>query len=209
MTDADLNNKKVQEYLGMATRPVYIKLYKQGAIIEQSCFEKIENRLTFCHFVHEAAEGKNFLIRLENLKCSNAELTLGLREPKHGDVDFRIKGKINAVRIGQSENADIVILILNPEQVMSVANLIGGINLRFRKNRAVCGDCVAEVYNSGQPRISFLCIGSRTDGHFTDNELILSLPYKMFLELPSKTSKFASLSRSAKDSLAQRLLSIH
>jgi uncharacterized protein (DUF169 family) len=209
MTNADLNIKKVQEYLGMTTRPVGIKLFKKGDMIEDSGFEKIENRVTFCRLVHEAAEGKNFLMRLENLKCTNAELTLGMHEPKYGDIDFRIKDKIAAVRIGQPGNADVVILIVNPEQVMSMANIVEGIGLRFRKNRAVCGDCVTEVYTSGQPRISFLCIGSRTDGHFTDNELILSLPYKIFLELPSKMSKFSSLSRKAKDNLAQRFLNIH
>ena len=209
MAGADSYAKKIQEYLGMKTRPVGIKLFKQGTVIEDSGIEKIENRLTFCRLVHDAAEGKNFLMRLENLKCINAELTLGLREPRYGNIDFRIKEKISALRIGPAESADIIMLILNPEQVMSAANMVEGINLRFRKNRAICGDCVTEVYNSGQPRISFLCIGSRTNGHFADNELILSMTYKMFLELPSKMSKMASLSRRAKDSLAQRLLNLH
>jgi uncharacterized protein (DUF169 family) len=68
---------------------------------------------------------------------------------------------------------------------------------------------MAEVLRSGQPRITFMCVGSRTSGGFHSDEMVLSLPYSQFMELPSKMGKLAQMSRKAQDSLTHRLAKIH
>jgi uncharacterized protein (DUF169 family) len=68
---------------------------------------------------------------------------------------------------------------------------------------------MAEVLNSGQPRITFLCVGSRMSGGFQSDEMVLSLSYALFMELPPKMSKLAQMSRKAQDSLTHRLAKIH
>ena len=207
--DADSVGRKLQEYLGMPGRPVGVKVIRPFDDPGDVGFDHLPSRAPFCRYVSEAAKGKNFIMRLEDLKCNNAELTLGLRDPHYGEIELRIPGKVAALRIGPLEDADVVMLILQPAQVMTASLIIEGIQLRFRHNRAVCGDNMAEVFNSGEPRISFLCIGSRTSGGFNRDELVLSLPYRQYMELPPKMSKLAQLSRKAQDGLTHRLAKIH
>ena len=180
-----------------------------GEIPDTAAFDKLPGPAPFCRYVSEAAKGKKFIMRLDDLKCNNAELTLGLREPHYGEVELRIPGKVAALRIGPLEGSDVVMLVLLPGHVMTASLIIENIQMRFRRNRAVCGDSMAEVLNSGQPRITFLCVGSRTSGGFHKDELVLSMPYSQFMELPSKMSKLAQMSRKAQDSLTDRLAKIH
>lgn len=207
--DAASVGRKLQEYLGTPGRPVGVKVLRPGKVPDDTGFDRLPSRAPFCRYVSEAAKGKNFIMRLDDLKCNNAELTLGLREPRYGEIELRIPGKVAALRIGPLEESDVVMLILQPGQVMTAALIIDDINLRFRRNRAVCGDSMAEVLNSGQPRITFLCVGSRMSGGFQSDEMVLSLPYALFMELPPKMSKLAQMSRKAQDSLTYRLAKIH
>ena len=63
---------------------------------------------------------------------------------------------------------------------------------------AICGEAVAKVYNEEKPNVSFLCSGARELGGFEAHEVVLSLPYALFLELPDRMTKFASLNRSTR-----------
>ena len=200
---------KLQEYLGMSRRPVGVKILRPGEVPVGYAFDQLDSRAPFCRFVSEAAGGKNFIMTLDDLKCNNAELTLGLREPHYGEIGLRIPGKVAALRIGPLEDADVVMLVLQPAQAMTASLIVEGIQMRFRRNRAVCGDNMAEVFDSGKPRLSFLCVGSRTSGGFGPDELVLSLPYKQFMELTPKMSKLAQMSRKAQDTLVDRLAKIH
>ena len=207
--DATSVGRKLREYIGMSGRPVGVKVLRSGEIPQEAGFDRLASKSPFCRFVSEAAKGKNFIMRLDDLKCNNAELTLGLREPHYGEIELRIPGKVAALRIGPLEESDVVMLILQPGQVMTAALIIEDIQMRFRRNRAVCGDSMAEVFNRGQPRITFLCVGARTSGGFYNDEMVLSLPYAQFMELPAKMSKLAQMSRKAQDSLTHRLVKIH
>lgn len=207
--DAGSVGRKLQEYLGIPGRPVGVKVLRPGEVIDETGFDRLPAPAPFCRFVSEAAKGKNFVMRLEDLKCNNAELTLGLREPHYGEVELRIPGKVAALRIGPLEGADVVMLVVQPGHVMTASIIMENIQQRFRRNRAVCGDSMTEVLNSGQPRITFLCVGSRTSGGFQNDEMVLSMPYSQFMELPSKMGKLAQMSRKAQDSLTHRLAKIH
>ena len=193
----------------MPGRPVGVKVMRPGEVPDTAAFDKLPARAPFCRYVSEAAKGKNFIMTLDDLKCNNAELTLGLREPRFGEVELRIQGEVAALRVGPLESADVVMLVLQPGQVMTASLIVEDIQLRFRHNRAVCGDSMAEVLNSGQPRITFLCVGSRTSGGFSSDQLVLSMPYSQFMGLPSKMSKLAQMSRKAQDTLTHRLAKIH
>ena len=201
----DAGSRKIIEYLGMNTRPVGIKLVRTGETLVGAKYDEITGAESFCWFVHNAARGKNYLIRREDLDCNKAEMVLGFREPRFANIEPRIHEKIMAVRIGPVDDADTVMLVLNPEQAMTLGNLMPGMNLTFKWNRTVCGEGMAYVYNSKKPSVNMLCIGARTDGEFKPDELLVTLPYKSFLELPSRMGKFASMSRQALDSLSEKL----
>ena len=207
--ELDSTSRKVQEYLGMATRPVGVKLVVDGEELEHSDYEKVDIRGPFCRFVHDASRGKKFFIELPDIDCNKAEIVVGFKEPRFANIEPRVKEKVKALVVGPTGDADVVMLILNAGQAMTLSNLLPEIKLSFRKNRTVCGEGLATVYNTKQPSMTLLCIGARTDGNFEPEEMLITLPYKTFLELPAKMSKFASLSRQAVDSLRERFTRLH
>ena len=160
--------------------------------------------MTFCGTVRKAMGGTELVICIDDLSCPNAELCLGLREPMFVDIEPRIKSKTKAVRIGPLEDADVVLFVLNSEQVMIMSILLGGIKAEFKGEMAICGEAVAQVYNEGEPNVSFLCSGARELGGFKTHEVVLSLPYALFLELSDRMAKFASLSRSVQNESRSR-----
>jgi uncharacterized protein (DUF169 family) len=121
------------------------------------------------------------------------------------DVGPRIKSRTKAVRIGPLEDADVVLLVLNSEQVMIMSILLGGIKAEFKGEMAICGEAVAKVYNEGEPNVSFLCSGARELGGFETHEVVLGLPYGLFLELPDRMTKFTSLSQSVQGEREEEL----
>ena len=192
--------EKVRSYLGMNHRLVGVKILEENLNGEHP-----EAPMTFCRAVREVLRGKELVIGIDDLDCPSAELCLGFREPMFVDVEPRIKSKTKAVRIGPLEGADVILFILNPEQVMVMSILLGGIKAEFKGEMAICGEAVAKVYNEGKPNVSFLCSGARELGGFEAHEVVLGLPYARFLELPSRMTKFASLSRSVRGSMSQLL----
>jgi len=208
--------ERVRSYLGMNHRLVGIKILQEDTDSNPSTELSADASMrpaqrdraifmTFCRAVREALGGKELIIEMGDLDCASAQLCLGFQEPMFIDVEPRIKTKTKAVRIGPLEDADVVLFVLNPEQVMVMSILLGGIKAEFKGERAICGEAVAKVYNEGEPNISFLCSGARELGGFEAHEVVLGLPYAQFLELPGKMTKFASLSRSVRRSIAQLL----
>ena len=183
--------EKVRSYLGLNHRPMGIKIAEENV---DGIYPAVP--MTFCRVMREALGGKEFVIGIDDLDCPNAELCLGFREPMFVDIEPRIKSKTKAVRIGPLEDADVILFVLNSEQVMIMSILLGGIRAEFKGEMAICGETVAKVYNQGEPNVSFLCNGARELGGFETHEVVLSLPYALFLELPDRITKFASLSRS-------------
>jgi uncharacterized protein (DUF169 family) len=183
--------EKVRSYLGVNHRLVGIKISE-----ENLDGNGLAVPTTFCRAVREALGGKELVIGIDDLSCPSAELCLGFREPMFVDVGPRIRSKTKAVRIGPLQSADVVLFVLNSEQVMIMSILLGGIQAEFKGEMAICGEAVAQVYNEGEPNVSFLCSGARELGGFETDDVVLSLPYALFLELPDSMAKFASLSRS-------------
>ena len=130
---------------------------------------------------------------------------MGLRAPRFGNIEPRIKDKITAVCIGPLAGADAVLLVLNPEQAMTLAHLLPEIQMSFKNNRTVCGEGVARVCRDRQSVMSLLCIGARMDGGFKADEMLAALPHASFVQLPARMNKLRSISRQAVDSLKGRL----
>jgi uncharacterized protein (DUF169 family) len=196
--------EKVRSYLGLNHRLVGIKISE-----ENLDGNHLAVPTTFCRAVREALGRKELVIGIDDLSCPNAELCLGFREPMFVDVRPRIKSKTKAVRIGSLEDADVVLFVLNSEQVMIMSILLGGIRAEFKGEMAICGEAVAKVYNEGEPNVSFLCNGARELGGFETHEVVLSLPYALFLELPARMTRFASLSRSGRGHVSASALDDH
>lgn len=192
--------ERLRSYLGMNHRLVGVKILEENVDGHHPAAP-----MTFCQAVREALAGRELIVEMDDLDCPSAELCLGFREPAFVDVEPRIKARTKALRVGPLEGADVVLLVLNPEQVMITSILLGGIKAEFKGEMAICGEAVAQVYNQGKPNLSFLCSGARDLGGFEVHELVLGLPYAAFLELPGRMSKFASLSRSAREGISRLL----
>lgn len=205
MEDSTGVEEAIRDFLGMATRPVGVKLYRRGEPLPEGPFDEPEKDMTFCRFVREAAKGRNFLIKEETLDCANAEIVLGFLKPKYVKIEPRIEEETAALRVGAVAGSDVVMLILDPEQVMTMSILLDGVQASFKGNLAVCGEAMAQVYNTGRANLTFLCNGARIFGTYETSEIVLALPYRVFATLPSKIARFAALSRKAKDELAQVL----
>jgi uncharacterized protein (DUF169 family) len=196
--------EKARSYLGLNHRLVGIRISEDSIDGNHPAVP-----MTFCRVVREVLEGKELVIGIDDLSCPNAELCLGFREPMYVDVEPRLKTKTQAVHIGPLEDADVVLFVLNSEQMMVMSILLGGIKAEFKGEMAICGEAVAKVYNEGKPNVSFLCSGARDLGGFETHEVVLSLPYTLFLELPDRMTKFASLNRSVRGHVSASALDDH
>lgn len=197
--DATAVGESIRDYLGMAYRPVGIKLYTAPVNNEA----KLNTPMRYCHAVHEAAKGRDFLFGGGDQICNKAEVILGFRDPKIVNVEPRIKTRIYAVSVGPLQDADQVLLVLNPQQAMTMTLLLGGISSEFTGRFSVCGEITAKVALDGEPKLSFLCTGARRYGEFEENEVVLGIPYDVFLRLPEKMSKYNSFTQKATAGIKQ------
>lgn len=193
--------EKFRFYLGMEYKPVGITLYPDLAP-----GPKPDREGSFCYFVRRAAvNGEEFLLSEDDISCLNAHLPLGLIQPRYVKIEQRIKEQITCVRVGPLQGCHIVLLVLSAEQIMTMSVLLSGIEAKFKGETAVCGETVAEVYNSGKPNVSFLCHGARSYGGFRPGELVLGLPVDIFMKLSEKMHRYSSLSKEAKAKAASLL----
>lgn len=199
--DANVIGESIRDYLGMAYRPVGIKLHT--APVHHAA--RLDVPMRYCHAVHEAAKGRDFLFGGGDQICNKAEVILGFRDPKFVNVEPRIKHRIYAVSVGPLQDADQVLLVINPQQAMTMTLLLGGVSSEFTGRFSVCGEITAKVALDGEPKLSFLCTGARRYGEFEENEVVLGLPYGIFLSLPEKMSRYNSFTQKATAGIRQLL----
>lgn len=195
--------EEVRRYLGMGYRPVGIKFSQRPLEGERPA-----KPIAFCRTVKDAALGKDLVVTPEDEDCPDAEVVLGFRQSRYVNIEPRVKERIAAIRVGPLHDADVVLLILNAEQAMVVSFLLDGVTARFGGNVSVCGEAAAKVYLEKEPNVSFLCQGARVYGEYDSSELMVALPYHIFLELPGKMNKFHALGQKAKAGLARLLLKL-
>ncbi|MBI2908177.1 MAG: DUF169 domain-containing protein [Chloroflexi bacterium] len=181
---------RLRTYLGMEFRPVGVTLYA-----EIRPGERPSEPVTFCHMVRRAALGEEFVFVEDDLLCFNALVPLGFVQPKYVDIEPRIKTEMKSVRVGSLEGCDVVLLVLNPDQVMTISVLLDGMKASFKGETAVCGEGVAHVYTTGTPNVTFLCLGARTLGGYQAAELVMALSPDIFMSLSQKMARHGSLSQ--------------
>jgi len=174
----------IRSYLGLKDKIVGIKINpgRDG--------EHPKEKSWFCQLVKEVSQkGGEYVISLSDLACPNADISLGFRKPKYVDIEPRIKGGVERIRIGRPEESDLVLLCLNSEQVMTLSILLGGITSSVKGEMGVCGEAVAATYNQKKPNITFLCNGARLLGGFRTNEIMLAIPSQEFTGLNQRIEK--------------------
>ncbi|MDO8671528.1 MAG: DUF169 domain-containing protein, partial [Dehalococcoidia bacterium] len=185
-------------------KPVGIRIYNA----EVGDGARPAKPIHYCRAVREAAKGQNFLIRLGDEACAEAEVVLGFRDPKYVDIEPRIKTRTKAIRIGPLQDADHVIFLLNAEQAMTLSLLLDGVVGRFKGQISICGEISAQIALDGKTNFSLLCDGARLYGEYEVGEVAFGLPYSEFLGLPEKMGKHKSLSHKAKEGLKHLFMKI-
>ncbi len=196
---ADEIGESIRSYLGMTLRPVGVKIHTGDV----NHLARPKEPMWYCHAIRESAKGRDILMRQGDEACKVAEIVLGFREPKRADIEHRITTRTQAISIGPLQDADQVIFILNPERAMTMAVLLGGINSRITGQMSLCREITAEIANGGEPRFSFLCKGARRHGEYGVEEIVLGMPYEVFLKLPEKMGRYSMLAHKAKAGLRQ------
>ena len=147
----------------------------------------------FCILERENLTGAEHAFHFGDLECPGAALALGMTQPQYVEVEPRIHRPVVAARVGPLEEADVVLFTVTPRQAMILAILTGGIEAHCKGEHAVCGEVIARVYESGRPHLSLLCQGVRVLCGFRDDELVVGIPWDLFLNLPEEMARRASV----------------
>lgn len=167
----------IKNHLGMKHTPVGVRfIFDEQALADAQLPPRPDRPKWYCQMVMEAAAGKYMTACIEDMSCPNSELSLGFRKPKYTKIETGFKELTRAVVVGPLDNADVILLILNNRQTMTMSILMGGISAEFRGEVAVCGEATAQVYKEGIPNLSFLCNGARMFGGYKDSEVVLGMP---------------------------------
>lgn len=169
--------ERIRAHLGMKHGAVGVRfIFDEQELESQALPARPDKPMWYCQMVLQAAGGKQFTARMQDMSCPNSELSLGFRKPRFVNIKTGFDKETQAVVIGPLENADVVLLVLNNRQAMTMSILMGGISAEFRGEVAVCGEATAQVYHEGLPNLSFLCNGARMFGGYKDSEVVLGLP---------------------------------
>jgi uncharacterized protein (DUF169 family) len=187
--------ENVRQYLGMKYNLVGVKILTEDVPQDELDELRPDVPKQYCQFVKEASLGKSFILTEDDFSCPSPIVTLGFREPVYVDIQPRISpANTKAVKIGPLEevnDADVILAILNPKQVMEVAILLDGIEAKFVGSMAVCGEGTARPYMEDKPNVTFLCGGARIYGGYKDAEIILGSPLETFKKLSAKVEELS------------------
>ncbi len=180
--------KKIKGHLETEHNFVGVRILKNG---DASAGKRPKKKMRFCQMVREAADGKSFIFTVDDLDCPSAMITLGFEEPLFGeDVQPRVSPSdtklVEVAPVQEMESPDVVITILNPKQLMEIAERLGTIEAKFSGNMAVCGEVTALPYMEKKPNVAPLCGGSRKYAHFKDTDLLFGAPPETYEKLAEK-----------------------
>ena len=99
-------------------------------------------------------------------------------------LDQEIHG-IETGAVSDIENPDLVYIMCDPRQAMIIfqgyAYKYGNPeHLSFFGNQATCADLLSKPFYNNDINLSLFCEGTRKYGHYTPDELGVSMPYAMF-----------------------------
>ena len=189
MSDLKENLKTIKEYLKLNSEIVGVRLAKDDI----SEGHPKEGQF-YCWFVRQSAiSGERFNLNEKDCTCRNPEVCLGRRERKDVEVELRVKKKYKTVQVGDAENADVLLFMINPRQLMELSILLGGITATFKGETAVCGEATARCYIEKKPALTLLCHGARDFSGYKDDEMVLAVPVFMIPDMVKRINELKAL----------------
>jgi len=187
---------KFRKFFELPSSPVAIRIINDGS--EQKTSIK---PMRYCEMVRRSAfYGESFIFSVEELTCTSAELALGFTEPSYGEVYPRIKpANTKLVSISPLEKTekkpDIVIIVGNPRKIMRISTIIAQLHekqpveVKFKGEFAVCGECTAIPYLEKKVNLSLLCNGARMFSGYRDDEVVMGFPLDDFVRVAQSTEE--------------------
>ncbi|CAG1005419.1 MAG: hypothetical protein MPEBLZ_03217 [Candidatus Methanoperedens nitroreducens] len=187
---------KFRKFFELPSSPVAVR------IINDSSEKKTSSQpMRFCEMVRRSAfYGENFVFSVEELTCTSAELALGFTEPSYGEVYPRIKpANTKLVSVSSLEKTekkpDVVIIIGNPRKIMRVSTILAQLHekrpveVKFKGEFAVCGECTAIPFMEKKVNLSLLCNGARMFSGYRDDEVVMGFPLDDFVRIAESTEE--------------------
>ncbi|HID28313.1 MAG TPA: hypothetical protein EYP22_10980, partial [Methanosarcinales archaeon] len=186
---------KFRKFFELPYSPVAVKLHTE--LIEKN----IDHPMRYCEMVRRSAVyGESFTFSVEELSCTSAELALGFTEPRYGEVYPRIKNATTkSISLMPLEKCtfepDVVIVIANPRKIMRIATIISQIHnrepveVKFKGEFAVCGECTAIPYMESKVNLSLLCSGARMFSEYKNDEIVIGFPFEEFVAIAESTEQ--------------------
>jgi uncharacterized protein (DUF169 family) len=187
---------KFRKFFELPSSPVAIRI-----INDTSEQKTTKQPMRFCEMVRRSGfYGERFVFSIEELTCTNAELALGFIEPSYGEVYPRIKpANTKLVSVSPLEKTekkpDVVIIVANPRKIMRVSTIIAQLHekqpveVKFKGEFAVCGECTAIPYLEKKVNLSLLCNGARMFSGYRDDEVVLGFPLDDFVRVAQSTEE--------------------
>jgi uncharacterized protein (DUF169 family) len=196
MKYAELSTK-FRKFFELPSSPVAVRIISDG-LHEQ---KTNTHPMRFCEMVRRSAVyGESFLFGVEELTCTSAELALGFTEPSYGEVYPRIKpANTKFVSVSPLEKTektpDVVIIVSTPRKIMRVSTILSQLHqkqpveVKFKGEFAVCGECTAIPYMEKKVNMSLLCNGARMFSGYRDDEIVMGFPLEDFIRISESTEE--------------------
>ena len=191
---------KFRKFFELPSSPVAVRIITE--ITEAHQEHKTSTRpMRFCEMVRRSAVyGESFLFGVEELTCTSGELALGFTEPSYGEVYPRIKpANTKFVSVSPLERTDkkpdSVIIVGTPRKIMRVATVLSQLHekqpveVKFKGEFAVCGECTAIPYMEKKVNMSLLCNGARMFSGYRDDEIVMGFPLDDFVHIAESTEE--------------------
>jgi len=187
---------KFRKFFELPSSPVAVRILSDGTDKKTST-----SPMRFCEMVRRSAVyGESFIFGVEELTCTSAELALGFTEPTYGEVYPRIKpANTKLVSVSPLEKTekkpDVVVVIGTPRKIMRVSTILSQLHekqpveVKFKGEFAVCGECTAIPFMEKKVNLSLLCNGARMFSGYRDDEIVMGFPLDDFIRLAESTEE--------------------
>ncbi|MCX9083526.1 MAG: DUF169 domain-containing protein [Candidatus Methanoperedens sp.] len=195
MKYADIS-MKFRKFFELPSSPVAIRFINDNSEKKTS-----SKPMRYCEMVRRSAfYGESFVFSVEELTCTSAELALGFTEPTYGEVYPRIKPAntklVSVTPLEKTEKKpDVVIIAANPRKIMRISTIIAQLHekqpveVKFKGEFAVCGECTAIPLLEKKVNLSLLCNGARMFSGYRDDEVVMGFPFDDFERVAQSTQE--------------------
>ncbi|MDD5473671.1 MAG: DUF169 domain-containing protein [Candidatus Methanoperedens sp.] len=187
---------KFRKFFELPSSPVAVRILSDATEQKTST-----SPMRFCEMVRRSAVyGESFVFGVEELTCTSAELALGFTEPTYGEVYPRIKpANTKLVSVSPLEKTekkpDVVVVIGTPRKIMRVSTILSQLHekqpveVKFKGEFAVCGECTAIPFMEKKVNLSLLCNGARMFSGYRDDEIVMGFPLDDFIRIAESTEE--------------------